>query len=457
LFYKKDKNRKKHYRLTKLAALVTRADLVLAQDSQSSLTLEEIVVTAQKRSESLQDVPIAVSAFTQDALEDQGIVSGPDLKIAVPNVAFNDLGFGRFNFQIRGVGAFLIGPSADTGVGIHQNNIPLQQNRLPTAEFYDVERVEVLRGPQGTLYGRNSTGGVVNVLSVKPDDEFSAEATGELGNFNSKRLKGYVNLPAGDQLAFRVAGTMIDRDGTIENTGTGNDVDSRDIWSTRATVRWQPTDSFQATAMWETFRQDDSSGANQKTLCAVNSGPEFVGAQATDAISRALLTDSCADTHVTDSRNYGVSNSLGTLPGILAYYTGANSGNYFEGATVDRDLRTIDKAVDPFLDVENDLFSLELALDINDGLSLTAVTAYAEDDMQLSNTDWGATPTVGFNTANPLISDEGIYVDPNLGATDVALNRFYLARETEQISQELRLQSTFDGSVNFNLGALYMQ
>ena len=109
----------------------------------------EIIVTAQKKAENLQDVPIAVSAFSQDTLEKRGLNGGADLQNAIPNVTFGATGFGRYNFQIRGIGAQILGAAADTGVGIHENNIPLTVNRLAQAEFYDVERVEVLRGPQG--------------------------------------------------------------------------------------------------------------------------------------------------------------------------------------------------------------------------------------------------------------------------------------------------------------------
>ncbi|HKX79453.1 MAG TPA: TonB-dependent receptor, partial [Novosphingobium sp.] len=143
----------------------------LAQEAQTEPQVGEIIVTAQKRAENLQDVPIAVSAFSSDSLQERGLNGGADLQIAVPNVSFGTTGFGRYNFQIRGIGAQIQGLSADTGVGIHENNIPLTVNRLAAAEFYDIERIEVLRGPQGTLYGRNATGGVVNTITATPKHE----------------------------------------------------------------------------------------------------------------------------------------------------------------------------------------------------------------------------------------------------------------------------------------------
>jgi outer membrane receptor protein involved in Fe transport len=110
------------------------------------------------------------------AFEAQKIDGGPNLQQAIPNVTFAKSNFtNSFNFQIRGIGAKAVGASADQGVGVHLNNAPQQSGNLFEAEFYDVERVEVLRGPQGTLYGRNATGGVVNVITAKPTDQFEGQ------------------------------------------------------------------------------------------------------------------------------------------------------------------------------------------------------------------------------------------------------------------------------------------
>jgi outer membrane receptor protein involved in Fe transport len=106
-----------------------------------------------------------VSAFSQDALQKSRIDGGPNLVLAIPNVNFSKGNFTGYNFQIRGIGSKLVAGSGDAGTGIHLNNAPLISNNLFETEFYDVERVEVLRGPQGTLYGRNATGGVVKQLA----------------------------------------------------------------------------------------------------------------------------------------------------------------------------------------------------------------------------------------------------------------------------------------------------
>ena len=177
--------------------------------ASSGNNTEEIVVTAQRREEAIQDVPIAVSAIGGAQLQDQGLTGGYDLLQAVPNVSFTKGNFTGYNFQIRGVGALVVAAGADAGVSVHLNNAPLTANRLFEADFYDVSRVEVLRGPQGTLYGRNATGGVVNVITNQPGPDFEASLRGEFGNYDERRYTGVLNLPLGDNLAFRVAATSL--------------------------------------------------------------------------------------------------------------------------------------------------------------------------------------------------------------------------------------------------------
>ncbi len=111
----------------------------------------------------------------------------------------------------------------------HLNNAPLTANRLFEADFYDVARVEVLRGPQGTLYGRNATGGVVNVISQQPGPDFEASLKGEWGNFDEQRYTAVLNLPLGQNLGLRIAATSLDRDGYGHNNTLHRDIDGRDI------------------------------------------------------------------------------------------------------------------------------------------------------------------------------------------------------------------------------------
>ena len=150
---------------------------------ESTRTLATVTVTTQKTEQSIQDVPIAVSAFDEDAINRLQLTGGADLVKAVPNVSFTKGNFTGSNFKIRGIGNDAVAQSSDAGVGIHQNDVPLGANFLYEQEYFDIERVEVLRGPQGTLYGRNATGGVVNIITRKPVfGEFQADAALTYGN-----------------------------------------------------------------------------------------------------------------------------------------------------------------------------------------------------------------------------------------------------------------------------------
>ncbi len=191
-----------------------------AADPDTNVTaVEELIVTAQKREESIQRVPMAVSAFSEKALTASRIDGPQNLVLVVPNVQFSRR-FVTPNFSIRGIGTKLTSTAADPAVGVHVNNAPLTANRLLETEFYDVERVEVLRGPQGTLYGRNANGGVLNVITAKPTHEFAGSATVELGNYDSQKYKGFVNVPLTDWAALRLAGSVLKRGGFVKNTLT---------------------------------------------------------------------------------------------------------------------------------------------------------------------------------------------------------------------------------------------
>ena len=154
------------------------------------VVVEELIVTAQRVAESIQDVPIAVTALTDDALRDRQIITPSDLQLNTPNVSFSATNFGSSTLSIRGIGRLVVGRSGESGVSTHVNEVALPSN-LQTMEFFDVERIEVMRGPQGTLFGRNATGGAINFVTKMPSsDGFDGFVDIEAGAFNHSRLKG---------------------------------------------------------------------------------------------------------------------------------------------------------------------------------------------------------------------------------------------------------------------------
>ncbi len=229
---------------------------------------QEIVVTAQRQSQSLQDVPIAVSAFTSDALAAQQIENASDLQLSLPNITFSNGNFTGATFTIRGVGDLCVGSTCDSATAIHVNGSPLRETRLFETEYFDLERIEVLRGPQGTLFGRNATSGVINVVTAKPEmDAIHASGEAEYGNYDSIRLKGMLNVPLDETLALRVAGFYLDRDGTTKNVYDNSRIDGRNMWAVRGSVRWKPSVDTTVDLMGYYFKEHDNRLRSQKQLC----------------------------------------------------------------------------------------------------------------------------------------------------------------------------------------------
>jgi len=266
-------------------AFVLVVPSAMAEQGRSS-SIEEVIVTAQRASESIQDVPIAVTALTGDMLEDRQIYAATDLQFNTPNVSFTSTNFGGFNFSIRGIGRLVIAASGENGVSAHIDDIPIVSN-LNAVEYFDVTRVEILRGPQGTLYGRNATGGSVNVITNKPDFEaVDGFFDVEVGDYQHQRYKGMFNLPLGDGFGIRVAGFTQSRDGYTENlahgqvstdgsqlAGIDDDIDGRDHWALRATARWEFTEGGDLWVQYSRFEEDSDRARITNQVCERNPLP----------------------------------------------------------------------------------------------------------------------------------------------------------------------------------------
>ncbi|MBX9403379.1 TonB-dependent receptor [Lysobacter sp. BMK333-48F3] len=469
------------------------AQQAAAQDGASAAaaadatTLDAVIVTAQKRAERIQDVPIALSVFSAQSLDELKIEGGAELLRATPNVNFSKSNFASYNFSIRGVGTKALSVTTDPGVAVSFNSTPLIRNRLFEQEYFDVDRIEVLRGPQGTLYGRNATGGVVNMIPNLPSlDGFEANLKGEVGNYDSRRVAGMLNLPAGDSLAFRLAGAWTRRDGYDYNTVTRRDVNDRDLWSARGSVLWTPNERVRASLVWEHFEEDDRRSRTGKQLCHRDPGPERVGASATDApFYREYLSQACLPGSLYDDDAFGTPNGaslpqmlvapgfvkLGWLPDFSDFVYALRGGvtapiDPFGNARQSRDLREIATSYDPRFKAENDVVQLNFDFDLGNGLSLVSQSAYSKDDYY-STQDYGRFASVPiFSDSDGAVDDEGnpafaltpggVYTDPQLGPSTGYLAVDLSRARSKQWSQELRLQSDFDGRFNFNVGANYL-
>jgi outer membrane receptor protein involved in Fe transport len=199
--------------------------------------IEEVVVTAQKKTENIQTVPIAISAFTNQDLKAHQIERFQDLQFSTPNVSYTKGNFTDSDFQIRGIGVTAIGYDSESGVAINFNDVYLANPNLADSGFFDLQRIEVLRGPQSTLYGRGATGGVVSVVGAKPElDSFSSDLEATYGNYDYTEVKGMVNVPiVTDKLGLRIAGDWLRHSGYTTNIYDNSHPDNRSQYALRGT------------------------------------------------------------------------------------------------------------------------------------------------------------------------------------------------------------------------------
>lgn len=241
--------------------LLPMAVIAAASGAVQAQTLEEVVVTAQMRAEGLQDVPISISAVQGDKLNDAGITRMQDLQAYVPNLTMSEAAIGS-NVYIRGVGS-QVNQGFEQSVGTYVDGVYYGRPRQLRQPFFDLARVEVLRGPQGILFGKNSIAGALNLVTNKPTEAFEGDLSvlyepqhGELDT--SVILSG----PLTDTLAGRLALRKREMDGYIDNVAKSQDEMETDEWTGRATLQWDPTDALTVTFKGE-LGDFDSVGRNQ--------------------------------------------------------------------------------------------------------------------------------------------------------------------------------------------------
>jgi len=211
--------------ISAMAALLSTTALITIAPDAEAQTEDEIIVTATRRAESIQDVPIAVTAISPEVLEQQGVVNIQNLTSVAPSFSTSQAqtASGTVVLRIRGVGTTSNNVGFESAVGVFIDGAYQSRPGIALGEFVDVERVEVLRGPQGTLFGRNTSAGALNVINVRPDlEEFGGFVNGTLGNFDTRSVQGAINVPLAEgKLAARLTGAYRTRDGFIDLVGPG--------------------------------------------------------------------------------------------------------------------------------------------------------------------------------------------------------------------------------------------
>lgn len=389
---------------------------------------EEITVTARRREESLDELPLSVTAFTGVSLEARGIERIGDLGHLSPNVTFqNNPSFGGSSnvasIYIRGIGAKEFTPTTDPGVGLYVDGVYIARSVGAILNLLDFERVEILRGPQGTLFGRNTIGGAVSITAAKPHDEFAADVSVTVGSDSRTDLKGSVNVPLSERLFAKLTAASFNQDGYVKRLD-GVELGEDDTNTARLDVRWLPSD--RVTVDWSVdWSKDDETGP-ALSLVDIRFGPATIdpstppfvffnnvaatlGGAVPNPLPPGPPPPECATPAAPLSSN--------PLCYDYRYVTGVNGPNAgtapaFSEATIWGT-------------------ALNVAWDITDQLQLRSITAYRSLESEFSR-DGDHSP--------------------------LTISQFFDYVDQEQLSQELQLLGkSFDDRLNWILGFYYFQ
>ncbi|MDJ0928490.1 MAG: TonB-dependent receptor [Gammaproteobacteria bacterium] len=418
---------------------------VTAQEGRSSVLLEDVVVTARKREESLQDAPVAVSAFSGDQLEFRGITDIGQIEHITPNLVLrksptnsNVINAAAY---IRGIGQNDFVPVLDPGVGIYVDGVYLGRSVGGILDIVDIERIEVLRGPQGTLFGRNTIGGAVDIKTRKPNEDFGGKFALKAGTDGLVHVRGTVNIPMAETFYGRFSFGVFQQDGYVIRPFDGLDLGNDDSYGLRGAFRWVPNDDLEFNFTVD-YSEDDENG-NPYVITGIQ--PLNFGL----ATGGAPSMTTAQNTIVAQLENGGIMpgnggpffDPAGGFPGLPppfpfnfneCFTASVNNGSCYNQNYIDDGSKNQNFSTDPnFQKLE--VWGVNLSVDWNltEDLTLKSITAYREFDGHFEGDQDGGPQRVSY-----LID---IY-------------------DHEQISQEFQLLgSSFDDRLDWIAGFYYYE
>jgi outer membrane receptor protein involved in Fe transport len=291
-----------------------------------------ITVTAQKREQTLQEVPIAVTVVDAETIQDAQIIDAIDLQSVIPALRVSQLErTSNATFIIRGQGNGANNPGIEPSVAVYIDGVFRPRAGSVLSDLMGIERVEVLRGPQSTLFGKNATAGVVSIVTQEPSFEFGGQIEGTIGNFNQQIVRGSITGPLAEDVAFSLSASRNTRDGYYENVGTGGDFNDRDRWAVRGQLLFAPTTDFEVRVIADYDELDEQ-------CCGTD--------RAIDGATAPLI------------RN------------VLGGQTSAGADFDYQIAT---DFRNVNQ-------IENSGISVQADWNLNDNMTLSSITAYRNYD-----------------------------------------------------------------------------
>ncbi|MGK6355069.1 TonB-dependent receptor [Sphingomonas sp. DT-207] len=370
------------------------------EQEESTYDANEVVITAQGRAQVLADVPLAVSAISAETLQQSGATDIRQLNQVAPSLLVSSTGSeANGSARIRGIGTVGDNPGLESSVAVFIDGVYRSRSGIGLNELGEIERIEVLRGPQGTLFGRNASAGLINIVSKAPSPDFEAGGEATYGNYDHLRLSGYLNVPLGDTLAGRIDGVYVKRDGFYQDVTNDTDINNRNRYFVRGQLQFEPSSDLTVRLIGDyTKREEDCCGA----VYANSDINQFIGG----------LNDPAQNNIVRVLRDLGQPMAAFTDPYSRDLYV--SPGRSYAGTTED--------------------WGASLQVDWNlGGATLTSITAYRDyRSDQGSDTDYS-------------------YVDILYRAADGNSSRQF-----KTFSQELRLQGTaFNETLDWLIGGYY--
>ena len=404
--------------------------------------VEEVVVTATKKEESTQDLALSVEAYTSEMIAENQIYDLSDLAEVVPGFETGKgIGSGSA-FTMRGIGSYGIGAAVVSSLVTNINGHSVGTGQFVDLGMMDIERIEVLKGPQGTINGRNSVQGVINVITARPTDELSGYVDIEGGVYNSRRVTSAFNLPVNDQIKTRLALMTNRRDGMVHNPVTGNDFDDRNDMGLRFSLDYDISDTTDLRFTYSAQKSDDSRPQEEVSFCAQD---QFFGCS---PAARGGLNQAA------DTRGH-VAGFVGFVahldPGTIVNKYGPSLSDSFDTLYLDREPTHLQTA---------EVTNLELTHDISDDVQMIAKYTYSTRDFHQTNDNDGSVSSVPLAGAGAALGLPPIEAYLCFGSTENSFcetantDRTYDFSdvETENKQAEINFISNFDGPFNFSAG-----